>query len=154
MNLGAIQITKTRKHAADGPGDHPQSGVTFTVNGVTTTATDANGVTCVSGLPFGAYTVHENVPAGYSGEADKSVTVDQRDLTTDCSGNPETVSFHNTSLTNLNVTIGSQIDGGTSTHVAYTNTAIDGDTGANGDGTFVADDLQPGTYVCTVVIDP
>ena len=28
---GAIVITKTRKHAADGPGDHPQANVTFKV---------------------------------------------------------------------------------------------------------------------------
>jgi hypothetical protein len=45
---GAVLITKTRKHAADGPGDHPQSGVTFTVkdgdgNTVGSGATDANG---------------------------------------------------------------------------------------------------------------
>jgi hypothetical protein len=30
---GAIDITKLRKHAADGPGDHPHPGVTFTVEG-------------------------------------------------------------------------------------------------------------------------
>jgi uncharacterized surface anchored protein len=34
---GAILVTKTRKHAADGPGDRPQAGVDFTVNGVTKT---------------------------------------------------------------------------------------------------------------------
>src|SRR5919106_488597 len=55
---GAILVTKTRKHAADGPGDHPQAGVEFTVNGVTK-ATDANGQACFDGLLFGDYTVHE-----------------------------------------------------------------------------------------------
>ena len=30
---GAIEITKTRKHAADGPGDHPHAGVKFTITG-------------------------------------------------------------------------------------------------------------------------
>ncbi len=35
LNVGAIKVTKTRKHAADGPGDHPHAGVNFTVNGVT-----------------------------------------------------------------------------------------------------------------------
>ena len=30
---GAIEITKTRKHAAAGSGDHPHAGVTFTVTG-------------------------------------------------------------------------------------------------------------------------
>jgi len=58
QQLGAIQVTKTRKHAADGPGDHPHAGVSFTVNGVTK-QTDANGVACFDGLNFGTYTVHE-----------------------------------------------------------------------------------------------
>src|SRR5262249_54066259 len=56
LQQGAIKVTKTRKHAADGPGDHPQSGVDFTVNGVTHT-TNANGVACFDGLNFGSYTV-------------------------------------------------------------------------------------------------
>ena len=30
---GAIRITKLRKHAADGPGDHPHAGVDFTITG-------------------------------------------------------------------------------------------------------------------------
>src|SRR6266496_4116364 len=72
---GAILVTKTRKHAADGPGDHPHAGVSFTVNGVTKT-TDANGQACFGGLQFGTYTVHETVPAGYHVDADKSVLVD------------------------------------------------------------------------------
>jgi len=76
LQVGAIQVTKTRKHAADGPGDHPHAGVSFTVNGVTK-QTDANGVACFDGLTFGSYTVHETVPAGYHvDENDKSVTVD------------------------------------------------------------------------------
>jgi uncharacterized surface anchored protein len=72
---GAIEVTKLRKHAADGPGDHPQVGVSFTVNGVTK-QTDANGKACFDNLLFGDYTVHETVPTGYKGEADKTVTVD------------------------------------------------------------------------------
>jgi hypothetical protein len=76
LNLGAIKVTKTRKHAADGAGDHPHAGVSFTVNGVTK-PTDANGVACFDSLTFGSYTVHETVPTGYHVDAnDKSVTVD------------------------------------------------------------------------------
>jgi uncharacterized surface anchored protein len=74
---GAILITKTRKHAADGSGDHPHAGVDFTVNGVTKT-TDANGQACFDNLLFGDYTVHEVTPAGYKGEADKTVTVNNK----------------------------------------------------------------------------
>jgi len=34
------------------------------------------------------------------------------------------------------------------------NTIASGSTGANGDGSTSASDLKPGTYTCTVVIDP
>ncbi len=48
---------------------------------------------CFDGLTFGDYTVHETVPAGYHGEADKTVTVDNLAF---CSDDPyvgETVSL-------------------------------------------------------------
>jgi Prealbumin-like fold domain len=152
LNLGAIQVTKTRKHAADGAGDHPQSGVSFTVNGVTK-QTDAAGVACFDGLQFGSYTVHETVPAGYVVDAnDKSVTVDN---TASCSDNPfvgETVSFHNTPLTDLTTSVTSQVPGGTSSTIVCTD--ANGNTVASGSSTATAPNLLPGTYTCTVVIDP
>jgi hypothetical protein len=152
LNQGAILVTKTRKHAADGAGDHPHAGVSFTVNGVTK-QTDANGVACFDGLPFGAYTVHETVPAGYAVDAnDKQVTVDN---SAKCSDDPfggETVSFHNTPLTNLTVSVDSQVDGGTASTI---DCVLDSaSTGPNGDGSLTLSDLAPGTYTCTVVIDP
>ena len=157
LNLGAIKVTKTRKHAADGPGEHPHAGVGFTVNGVTK-QTDANGVACFDSLTFGSYTVHETVPAGYSVDAnDKSVTVDN---TATCGDNPyggETVTFHNTPLTDLTVAVDSQVNGGTASTISCvqgTTTVASGSTGANGDGSASATNLPPGTYVCTVVVDP
>ena len=86
---GAILITKTRKHAADGPGDHPHAGVTFKVTGGelpaagVTAVTNADGEACVDGLLLssltgvGDYTVTETVPAGYvaDGATAKTVTV-------------------------------------------------------------------------------
>ena len=158
IQLGAIKVTKTRKHAADGPGDHPHAGVSFTVNGVTM-VTDANGVACFDGLPFGTYTVHETVPAGYHVDGnDKSVTVDN---TAACSDSPyvgETVSFHNTPLTDITTSVNSQVDGGTASTIVCTdsggNTVASGSTAANGDGSATAPNLEPGTYTCTVVIDP
>ena len=154
LQTGAIKVTKTRKHAAAGPGDHPHAGVDFTVNGVTK-ATDANGEACFDGLTFGTYTVHETVPAGYHVDAnDKQVTVDN---TAACADNPyvgESVSFHNTPLTDLSVTVNSQVDGGTASTVSCTPDGPSGSTGANGDGTFSDTDLEPGTYTCTIVIDP
>jgi len=150
---GAILVTKTRKHAADGTGDHPQSGVDFTVNGVTKT-TDANGQACFDNLLFGDYAVHEATPAGYHGEADKTVTVDNK---ASCSDNPyvgETVAFHNTPLTDLSVTVDSQVNGGTSSTVSCTPDGPGGTTDANGDGTFSDTNLEPGVYTCTITIDP
>jgi hypothetical protein len=152
LQLGAIKVTKTRKHAAAGTGDHPHAGVSFTVNGVTK-QTDANGVACFDGLTFGSYQVHETVPAGYSVDAnDKSVTVDNAAT---CAGAPyvgETVSFHNTPLTNLTVSVDSQVDGGTASTIDCVVTS--GATGANGDGSVTASNLAPGTYTCEIVIDP
>jgi Prealbumin-like fold domain len=148
---GAIKVTKLRKHAADGSGDHPQAGVSFTVNGVTK-QTDANGVACFDGLAFGTYTVHETVPPGYHGENDKQVTVDNSATCSDATYVGETVTFHNTPLTNITVSVDSQIDGGTSSTI--TCGPASASTGPNGDGSLTRSDLEPGTYNCTIVIDP
>ena len=62
---GAISITKT----SSGANPVPLAGAVFTVTGpVTTTGvtTDANGIACLSPLPFGSYTVTETAaPPGY-----------------------------------------------------------------------------------------
>ncbi len=150
---GAIKVTKTYKHAASGSGDHPQAGVTFTVNGVTE-QTDANGVACFDGLTFGTYPVHETVPAGYHVDAnDKQVTVDNTATCADIPYVGETVTFHNTPLTNITISVDSQIDGGTASTIDCGGGAT-GSTGANGDGSVSRNDLEPGTYTCTVVVDP
>lgn len=148
---GAIRVSKLRKHAADGSGDHPQAGVSFTVNGVTKT-TDAFGYACFDGLAFGSYTVTETVPTGYAGEDPKTVVVDNAATCLDATYAGENVTFHNTPLTNFTVSVDSQIDGGTaSTITCGTATAS---TGTNGDGSLTRSDLVPGTYTCTIVIDP
>lgn len=157
LDQGAIKVTKTRKHAADGSGDKPHAGVSFTANGVTK-VTDANGQACFDGLTFGAYTVHETVPAGYQVDAnDKSVTVDNQAT---CADNPyggETVTFHNTPLSDLTVSVNSQVTGGTSSSIvckdSSDNTVIDKPL-TNDDVSGTASDLEPDTYTCTVVIDP
>jgi hypothetical protein len=149
--LGAILVTKTRKHAADGPGDHPHAGVDFTVDGVTKT-TDANGQACFDGLLPGSYTVHETTPAGYHGEADKTVEVDNK---ASCTDNPfvgETVSFSNTPLTDVTVSVDSQIDGGTASTIDCDGTTAT--TDPDGDGSLTLPDNEPVTITCTIVIDP
>jgi hypothetical protein len=155
QQLGAIRVTKTRKHAAAAGGTAPHPGVTFTVNGVSK-PTDANGQACFDGLAFGSHNVVETVPAGYvaDGPTTKSVTVDNNATCTDSPYVGEEVSFSNTPLTDLTVSINSQIDGGTASTVSCTNGGPSGSTEANGDGTFTTTNLPPNTYVCTVVIDP
>jgi hypothetical protein len=169
---GAIEIVKTRKHAAAGPGDHPHSGVTFTVTGGelpaagVTVTTNGSGVACVDGLLLssfaGSYTVTETVPDGYvSDDSEKTVAVTTEDA---CGGadNEAQVSFHNTPLTDVTVSVDSQVEGGT----ASTIDCVDGDgnpvddtaTGTGGDGSLGIPDLLPTypdtTLVCTIVVDP
>ena len=153
---GAILITKVRKHAAAGSGDQPHAGVNFTVNGVTK-ATDADGHACFDGLLFASYTVHETVPTGYAGEGDKTVVVNNKAT---CSDNPyvgETVGFSNTPLTDITVSVNSQVTGGTNSKITCTGltpTPPDGTPNAFDDLSETVKDLAPGTYTCTVVIDP
>jgi hypothetical protein len=166
---GAIEITKTRKHAADGPGDHPHAGVTFTVTGGelpaggVTAVTDANGVACVDGLVLsslvgGDYTVTETVPAGYnSADASKDVTVDNEATCDDDPYVGETVGFQNTPLTDLTVSVNSQVTGGTNSKITCTGltpTPADGTPSAFDDTSETVEDLEPGTYTCEVIIDP
>jgi len=155
-HLGAILVKKTRKHAADGFGDHPHQGVNFTVNGATK-ATDSNGEACFDGLLFDDYTVHEDTPPGYEGEADKTVTVDNK---ASCGDDPyvgETVSFSNTPLSNITVSFESQVSGGTAATIECTGltaTPADETPNAFDDLSETFEDLVPGTYTCTVVVDP
>jgi hypothetical protein len=159
---GAILITKTRKHAADGTGDHPHAGVDFTVTGGslpaagTTVTTDSTGHACVDGLVLsgfvGDYTVTETVPAGYSA----SPTSDTVTVTTESTcgdGNEASAGpFHNTPLTDITVSVDSQVDGGTASTIDCGAGVVS--TGPNGDGSTSRIDLEPGTYICTIVIDP
>jgi hypothetical protein len=159
---GAILITKTRKHAADGSGDHPHAGVTFTITGGelppagVTAVTDADGLACVDGLVLsslvGDYTVTESVPAGYSA----SPTSDVVSVTTEstCGDGNEAAAgpFHNTPLTNITVSVNSQVDGGTASTIDCGAGVVS--TGTNGDGSTSRNNLPPGTYTCTIVVDP
>jgi hypothetical protein len=158
-NCGAIQVTKTRKHeAAGGTGPHP--GVTFTLsgNGITpvTATTDTNGVACFDGVALNAaaYTVTETLPSGYAADGALAQTkvVDQ---VGDCESGFETLSFSNTPLTNVQISIDSQVVGGTASTVSCT---PDGPSGATtvgtGDGTFSDTNLLPQTITCTIEIDP
>lgn len=156
---GAIRITKDRKHAADGPGDHPHAGVTFTVSGGSLgspvdVVTGADGTTCLDGLLLssfaGDYTVTETVPAGYVADGPTSQTVSVTEKATCAAGPAAGVAFHNLPLTNVTVSVDSQVPGGTSSTID----CVVGSAGPGDDITLNLEDLVPGTYTCTILVDP
>jgi hypothetical protein len=168
---GALKITKTAKHAAAESGEKGQV-ATFTVDPPVgdnfTVQTDANGVACLDGLEGGSYSVTETVPTGYAaaGDLTKTATVTEG---TACADTPYTgglVAFVNIPLTDLTVTINSQVVGGTDSQVSC---VVEGsvppdevlvfDTDdTTGDGTATTTNLQPTaageSIICTIVIDP
>lgn len=162
-NCGALKIVKTAKHAAAGPGDHPQADVTFTVSGGSLTedvelVTDENGEACLSGIEAGDYTVTETVPTGYTVTSDNPQTATVVENSTCEDADP--VVFTNDPLTNITVTVDSQVVGGTfsSIECGYTTDDPDVDFNADasdsGDSSLAMTDLVPGTYTCVIVVDP
>jgi hypothetical protein len=166
-DVGAIDIYKVRKHAADGPGEHAQSGVAFTVKlGNTTVGTGTTGPdghACVSGLLVSAfagdYTVIETVPNGYhSQDASQDVTVT---TASGCGSEPNDdndVTFHNIPLTNITLSVDSQVPGGTASSIDCGPGHTGNTDPATGDGSVTVNDLEPTapavTLTCTVVVDP
>jgi len=164
---GVILIDKDRKHAALGSGDQPHPGVTFTVTGGNLSATGVGGTTnaqgrlCVDNLVVsslvGNYTVTETVPTGYVAKSTNPRTGIVVTEGTCATATP--VDFDNMPLTDITVTVNSQIDGGTgSTIDCSPATGVDKTIPAtapdNGDGSFTKANLEPGTYTCVIVVDP
>ena len=171
---GAIRITKTAKHADTSGNTSPNLRAGFTIrdsNGtqvgqeVFTSAT--TGTVCVDRLQLGTYTVQETtVPTGYAPDPatnnTKSVTVDNAASCGGTSFGGESVTFTNTPLTNVTVSVDSQVNGGTASTIscvdANGNAAGNATTGANGDGSLTRNNLPPtapnATLVCTITVDP
>jgi hypothetical protein len=154
---GAIKVTKLVK-VPDSANDQPLAGVSITVNGVTK-VTDANGQACFDGLQFGSYTVTETVPSGYHAGAGQggSVTVDNKASCSDATYVGETHTIHNIPLTDLTVSVSPQVAGATASKITCTGltpTPADATPNAFDDTSETVKDLEPGTYSCTVVIDP
>jgi len=164
LHQGAITITKTGKNKAAGSGDQPLSGADFSITGPNgyskSVTTGADGTVCVDSLTFGDYKVTETKPpTGY--QADDStghtVTVDNNAT---CADNPyggEAISFTDTPLTDISANATSQKPGATNSTIickdANGNTVAD--SGALGDPADAsAKGLTPGTYTCTITIDP
>ena len=99
----------------------------------------------------------ETVPPGYQadGATTKSVAVN---VNTTCAASPfngNTVSFSNSPLTDVTISVDSKADGGTASTVDCSDNSLDFSTGATGDGTDTSDPIAGSkTITCTIVIDP
>jgi len=159
QQLGAIKVTKiSSKSAAT-----PLAGAKFSVTGPggfsTTLTTGADGTACVDGLVYGSYAVTETAaPTGYNLD-DTSAHPVTVNVNTNCSGSPQGVgsSFKDTPLTDISVEAKSQVAGGTKSTISCKD-AANNSVGTGGslaeDSTLSGTNLKPGTYTCTIVIDP
>jgi Prealbumin-like fold domain len=131
-----------------------------TVNYTSSTTTDpTTGTVCISGVAPGSYTLHESTtPTGYAAGADQTVTVSGN---TTCAGTgtsaPATATVNDVPLTTITVSTTPQIGTSTSSTaycVASTGGSSTGDTSGTTTPYTTSNAVQPGTYTCTVVIDP
>ncbi len=162
LQLGAIKVTKTSTK-----GNAPLAGATFSVTGPnnfsTTLTTGSDGTACVGQLSFGTYHVTEtSAPSGYDINDPSTHDVDVKTNAT-CTDNPFTgvsLSFSDTPLTDITATATSEAPGGTQSTITCTGTSDDNVTvlnksdGPKGSASVGANGLHPGTYTCTIVIDP
>ncbi len=163
---GALKITKTVK--VPGAGTTGQEGVNFIVTNsadeeVFSGPTDADGEICLTGLEADDYTVLEDpVPTGYVAAGDNPQTKAVAADGSTCGDDPFTgtlFEFENTPLTDLTVTAEAQVDGATKSTISCVDDSatpvkvIDVSTPVD-PATGTATGLEPGTYTCTVVIDP
>jgi hypothetical protein len=176
--LGAIKITKTGKDknctsASDtisngvctGAGTADLSGAVFSIKDSTgnvsgsPATTGSDGTVCVDHLPFGTYSVQEtSAPNGYAIDDTTAHNVSVSTNSTCGDGNEATFSASDTPLTDISANASSEVKGATNSTI----TCIDsgnGDVGNSPQGpgdpvTVTANGLKPGTYTCTIVIDP
>jgi Prealbumin-like fold domain len=164
QQLGAIKITKTSTK-----GDAPLAGAVFTITGPNSFSKDvtsgSDGTVCTDGLTFGAYTVKEkSAPTGYkiNDTTTHNVDVNVNAKCADASFAGVELSFSDTPLTTLVVTATGEASPAGTTNSQITCTGPEPGTSdignsptANTDpATMTAQHLEPGTYNCTVVIDP
>jgi hypothetical protein len=178
--LGAIKVTKTQQNKSLTGGTGPLQGATFQiwqesnstaglqVAGATPDTkigsdgvTDATGVTCFGSLPLGTYYVHESAaPTGYALAATQTAAVTTSG-TCDAGFVPKTfvdvplskIQVVFTSLAGLGVTVASIscTSGGQAVAPVSENNTADP---ALDDADETITNLVPGTYTCTVVVDP
>jgi Prealbumin-like fold domain len=166
QQTGAIKITKVSSK-----GSTPLAGAQFTyallTNGTPGTATnfpsttDSNGHACVAGLPFGSYRIAESsAPTGYLADAGtQDVTVSAVGTCTTGTQATPTNSFVDTPLSTITLGFHSLAGAGvTSATVSCTNPSLASESLPEGDATVTLGNgtstLTPGTYTCSVVVDP
>jgi hypothetical protein len=148
LQQGAIKISKTAKNHSLGTGDHPQAGVHFTIDS-TEVVTGVDGTACLGSLSFGNHTVTETVPTGYQVDSTNPQTINVQSNGTCGGGNETAATFHNTPLTTITVSTTSLAGAGvTESTVQCTGEASTSTT------PHTTGSLVPGTYTCTVIIDP
>jgi hypothetical protein len=106
---------------------------------------DLQSIDCSASTGVTATTDTENAPHVTS----KTVSVTTESTCGD--GNEAGVSFSNTPLTDITVSVDSQVDGTASTITCSPDSAS---TEPNGDGSLKLSDKDPGTYDHTIVVDP
>lgn len=163
LQQGAIEITKTSSKDDGG-----LAGATFSITGPNSysnsVSSGSDGTVCVDGLSFGDYDVTETAaPNGYAVDDTSTHTLTVDTDSTCGDGNEVGISFSDTPLSEIGVTFTSLAGedvtaasiacetGSTTVDAVAENGSADpayDDT----DETFT--DLEPGTYTCTVVIDP
>ena len=151
QQLGAIKVLKSSIKG------QALAGATFSIAGQSVQS-GADGTACVDHLAFGNYNVSETAaPPGYSRD-DTTVHSVNVGANTTCASAPVALSFNDTPLTNIAASAHSQAVGGTQSSIS----CVDGNGADVGnsprpndpDPAFAATDLAPGTYVCTIVVDP
>jgi Prealbumin-like fold domain len=171
-SVGALDGAKFRICTNDGPyntgPDNDQNPCVPAKTGSDDLGT-TNGKACIDGLAFGDYYVSEkSPPLGYAVD-DTTVHKVTVDNNAKCSDDPfvgETILFKDTPLTDVTVEAKAQVADATASRIqcldsanAHVGDSPDPDD-ANGQQQFAdpakvtATGLKPGTYTCTVVIDP
>jgi hypothetical protein len=171
VECGAVRVNKVAKNAqTEDPTDTVAvAGAGFELYDAAGTTllkaqvlTDAAGLACFDGLAVDTqYTLRESaVPAGYAPVADRLVTSSAAHADCAGSGSPTTVEVENTPLTDVRISINSQVPGGTKTIITCddpttaTNPDYQFTTDPTGDGFLDILNLPPVILNCTINIDP
>jgi len=156
---GALAVKKVSDKAAT-----PLAGATFTLKNsanvlVGTVTTDNTGIACVGDLIQGTYTWTETAaPSGFALPTTTSQTATLSSGST-CANTTNLTTFSDTPLTDITATAKSEATtGGTQTTItckdSLGNNIGNSPQGPAAQDAVTANGLKPGTYTCTLVIDP